>query len=55
MIFFRPNFYRAVDGEVRDLKLGVDELAAVTTLTSDCAHHCATLISEESLQRYALK
>ena len=47
--FFRPEFSRAIDGPVQDLKLGVDELAAVATLTADCAHHCATLISEDSL------
>ena len=52
--FFRPDFSRAVDGPVRDLKLGVDELAVVATLTGDSAHHCAILISEDSLQRYHL-
>lgn len=47
--FFRPNFLRAIDGPVRDIKLGVDELAFVETLTGDSLHHCAQLISEESL------
>ena len=52
--FFQPEFSRAVDGPIQDLKLGIDELPAVATLIADCDHHCPTLISEDSLQKYGL-
>lgn len=48
--FFRLNFSKAVDGSMRDIKLGVDERAAIEILTTDGTNHCAQLISEGSLQ-----
>lgn len=47
--YFRLSFTRAVDGALMDLKLGVNEINAVATLTGDSLHHCVDLILEASL------
>jgi hypothetical protein len=52
--FFRPNFCKAEDGPMKYLKLGVEEEAAIAILTNDNLHHCANLISEDSLQANGL-
>lgn len=52
--FFRPNFSRAVDGPLRDHKLGVNEIIVVATLTAECLQHCSNLVSKASLQEHNL-
>ena len=52
--YFRPNFSKSVDGSLRDLKLGIDEDAAIKALTADNLHHCALILSEGNLQALGL-
>lgn len=52
--FFRANFCKAVDGPVRDLKLGVDEISAIQILENDNMQHNNLLISEANLQACGL-
>lgn len=52
--FFRPNFSKSIDGSLRDLKLGIDEDAAIKAITADNLHHCALILSEGNLQGLGL-
>ena len=52
--FLKPSFTRFVDGLICDIKLVINERVTMATLTGDCLHHCAALVSEESLQKYDL-
>ena len=52
--FFRPNFSKSIHGSLRDLKLGIDEDAAIQALIANNLHHCALILSEGNLQALVL-